>query len=59
MKRFYEKADAIALADEPGYGISIDGKTLRTPAQRTLILPTPALAEAIDFSLTKAETTEG
>ena len=47
MKRFYKKAEAIPLTGETGFGISIDGKTLRTPGKRPLTLPTAALAEAI------------
>jgi chaperone required for assembly of F1-ATPase len=49
MKRFYEKAEAVAVAEngQPGFGVTIDGRTLRTPAKRPMVLPTAALAEAI------------
>ena len=45
MKRFYKTVSV----DEPGegYGVLLDGKPVRTPAARRLLLPTRALAEAI------------
>ena len=45
MKRFYECAEARAAAD--GHEILLDGKPVRTPGRAPLIVPTPALAEAI------------
>jgi chaperone required for assembly of F1-ATPase len=49
MKRFYEKAEAVAVAEggQAGFGVAIDGRALRTPAKRPMVLPTAALAEAI------------
>ena len=44
-RRFYESA-GIALV-EGGWGVSLDGKPLRTPAKRGLVLPTEALAEVV------------
>ena len=45
MKRFYR--DATAAPDGDAYGITLDGRPLRTPAKRALTLPGLALAEAI------------
>ncbi len=45
MKRFYKSA-GITEAPE-GFGVTLDGKPLRTPAKRPLAVPTRALAEAI------------
>jgi chaperone required for assembly of F1-ATPase len=45
MKRFYK--DASAQAVEGGFGVALDGRTLRTPAKLPLVLPRLALAEAI------------
>ena len=45
MKRFYATADA-APADW-GFTVRLDGKPVKTPAKRPLIVPTAALAEAI------------
>jgi chaperone required for assembly of F1-ATPase len=45
VKRFYR--DAAAAPDGDAYGITLDGKPLRTPAKRALTLPGLALAEAI------------
>jgi chaperone required for assembly of F1-ATPase len=47
MKRFYERAEAVPAGEQPGFGVAIDGKVLRTPARRPMVLPTIALAEAI------------
>src|SRR3546814_16998658 len=44
--RFYRKAEAVE--GEGGcYTVALDGRPVRTPARRTLALPTRALAEAI------------
>lgn len=44
-KRFY---DAVTVeAEEGGFGIRLDGRTLKTPAKNALTLPTRALAEII------------
>lgn len=45
MKRSYHNVSVVAL--EPGYGINLDDKPLRTPAKAPLIVPSRALAEAI------------
>jgi chaperone required for assembly of F1-ATPase len=45
MKRFYDHADIVPAG--PGYGIALDGKPIRTPAKRDLIVPTARLAKAI------------
>ncbi|MCB2116916.1 MAG: ATPase [Rhodobacteraceae bacterium] len=44
-KRFWTSAEVIA---EPGgFGVRLDGRALKTPAKRALILPTGAMAEAV------------
>ena len=45
MKRFYSEV-GVAPA-EGGFGVSLDGKPLRTPAKAPLAVPSRALAEAI------------
>jgi chaperone required for assembly of F1-ATPase len=45
MKRFWKQAAAVA--DEGGWGVELDGKPVRTPARKPLMVPTEALAEAI------------
>lgn len=45
MRRFYKAAEA-APADG-GFAVHLDGKPIRTPARRLLILPSRGLAEAI------------
>ncbi|MEC7676441.1 MAG: ATP12 family chaperone protein, partial [Pseudomonadota bacterium] len=45
MKRFYETA-TVAAADG-GYQIMLDGRQLKSPAKRSLTLPSAALAEAV------------
>ena len=45
MKRFYKEA---AVADvSGGFGVALDGKSVRTPARAILALPNAALAEAV------------
>lgn len=45
MKRFYK---TVAVAPESGgFAVQLDGRPVRTPAKRPLLLPTPALAEAV------------
>ncbi|SLN40538.1 ATP12 family chaperone protein [Oceanibacterium hippocampi] len=49
-KRFYREVAVVeATAEEgaDGHGVALDGRPLRTPARRPLILPTRALAEAV------------
>ncbi len=45
MKRFWKDA-ALAEADG-GFGVTLDGRELKTPARTALVVPTRALAEAI------------
>ena len=45
MKRFWKSVDV--KTDEGGWGVSLDGKPVRTPARAGLIVPSQALAEAI------------
>ena len=46
MKRFYKEAAAVP-ADGGGYGITLDGRPVRTPARAPLVLPNARLAEAV------------
>ncbi len=45
MKRFYEHAAVTAMA--AGVAVTLDGKTVNTPARRPLILPNELIAKAI------------
>ena len=45
MRRFYQKAEISAAAD--GYGVALDGRPVKTPAKRDLLVPSAALAAAI------------
>lgn len=45
MKRFYNRAAAVELAG--GYGIALDGRPIKTPGKRDLIVPSRVLAAAI------------
>ena len=45
MKRFYRKAEPVQTAG--GYGITLDGRLVKTPGKRDLIVPNEALAAAI------------
>ena len=38
---------AAVRAEDGGHGVALDGKPLRTPARKPLVVPAPALAEAI------------
>lgn len=44
-KRFYDEVAIAAV--EGGYGLTLDGKPVRTPARAPLALPTLALAQAV------------
>lgn len=44
-KRFYKSAQAGPV--EGGHGVTLDGRALKTPRRRPLVLPTPALAELV------------
>ena len=45
MKRFYKEARAVSRAD--GHGVSLDGRTVKTPGKRDLVVPGGPLAVAI------------
>jgi chaperone required for assembly of F1-ATPase len=45
VKRFWK--DVAVGEEDGGWGVSLDGRPLRTPARAALIVPTPALAEGI------------
>ncbi len=45
VKRFWDRAEVVA--DDDGWHVELDGRRLRTPAKAAMILPTPALAEAV------------
>lgn len=45
MKRFYKESD-IASNDD-GWSVTLDGRPIRTPAKRPLVVPTEALARAV------------
>jgi chaperone required for assembly of F1-ATPase len=44
-KRFYTQAGVVETLE--GFGITLDGKPVRTPSRRLLAAPTPEIAEAI------------
>jgi chaperone required for assembly of F1-ATPase len=45
MRRFYRHAVPLAVA--AGFGVALDGRLVRTPARRDLVVPTSVLAAAI------------
>ena len=45
MKRFWKEVETAAAGD--AWGVTLDGKPLRTPARKALAVPTEALADAI------------
>jgi chaperone required for assembly of F1-ATPase len=45
VKRFYRKAEPVQRAS--GHGITLDGKPIKTPGKRDLLVPNEALAVAI------------
>jgi chaperone required for assembly of F1-ATPase len=45
MKRFYRKAEPVQRAG--GHGITLDGKPIKTPGKRDLVVPNETLAAAI------------
>lgn len=45
IKRFYKQAAAVET--EKGWGVALDGRFVRTPSQKPLLLPAKPLAEAI------------
>ncbi len=44
-KRFWTAAEVTQA--ETGYGVALDGRTVKTPVKATLVVPTQALAQAI------------
>ena len=55
MKRFYKKAEPVQRT--AGHGITLDGKPIKTPGKRDLIVPNAALASAIaeEWNIQQAE----
>lgn len=45
MKRFYKDVSIVPV--EGGFGVLLDGRSVKTPARNTLVLPTQRLAQAI------------
>ena len=45
MKRFYDRAEFEAVDD--GVAVTLDGKIVKTPARRPLVLPNDLIAGAI------------
>jgi len=44
-KRFWKEAEVVAA--EGGFTVELDGRKVKTPAKRTLVLPTQAMAHAV------------
>ncbi len=47
MKRFYENVTVEEVGDGPSFRICLDARPIKTPARRELVVPSPALADAI------------
>jgi chaperone required for assembly of F1-ATPase len=45
MKRFYKRAGVVPAAG--GHGVTLDGRLVKTPGKRDLVVPSPALAAAM------------
>ena len=45
MKRFYKQAGVKRAAG--GHGVELDGRLVKTPGKRDLVVPSPALAAAM------------
>ena len=45
QRRFWEKVDVVQTPE--GFGVTLDSRTVKTPAKRGLIVPSRAVAEAI------------
>jgi chaperone required for assembly of F1-ATPase len=45
MKRFYKLAGVVPVAD--GHGVTLDGRLVKTPGKRDLVVPNAALAAAV------------
>lgn len=57
MKRFYQKAEPVQRTG--GHGITLDGKPIKTPGRRDLVVPTEALARGIAEEWNAAQQAEG
>jgi chaperone required for assembly of F1-ATPase len=44
-KRFWKEVAVVVVQD--GFGIDLDGRSVKTPAKRTLVVPTKAMADVI------------
>lgn len=44
-KRFYSNAEVTPVED--GFAVTLDGRTIKTPARRTVLAPAPEIADAI------------
>ena len=45
MKRFYKQAGTVPAAG--GYAVTLDGRLVKTPGKRDLVVPSAALAAAV------------
>jgi len=45
LKRFWERVDVVGVAD--GFSVALDGRAIKTPLKRALVLPTEALAAEV------------
>jgi chaperone required for assembly of F1-ATPase len=45
MKRFYKRAGVVPAVS--GHGVTLDGRLVKTPGKRDLVVPSPALAAAM------------
>lgn len=52
MKRFWK--EAAVVAEKTGWSVALDGKPVRTPARKALLVPTEPLAKAIAEEWNKA-----
>jgi chaperone required for assembly of F1-ATPase len=46
-KRFYKEAERVPCADGSGFEIRLDGRPLRTPLKRILVIPNEAFADLV------------
>ncbi|RZW04410.1 MAG: ATPase, partial [Rhodobacteraceae bacterium] len=44
-KRFYK--DAAVAAEDGGFAVRLDGRPIRTPGKRAIIMPSRQMAEAV------------
>lgn len=47
LKRFYKQVSSAAVDDGADFEVLLDGRSVRTPMRRPLLVPGPALADAI------------